>query len=312
MLEKASTLVGKKRKKASSPFTHAWKNHPRGYPMLAERIAVKPETGIYRRFDALNARHLLYLQAELCILEKDIQEQEKSDRNDKCGKRTTFATDYQRMLERSSDEENPQLQLIQEMHEKLNRYNKALIQLSMLHKLESPDRFDLGDMQWFLQSKDLDPDFLVGGDSRTWGFPEEPDDHPPDLVGVRQRKKEDDFSRFISENAIHLFKCGLGRFKKDDAHLGRKVYYDSTVLRVTSWMTCILASMLPIASILVLVHLESLKTKLWVVGMFNVLTSVCLRTFTEAKRAEVFAVTAAFAAVQVVFVSGTDSKSLNI
>ena len=81
--------------------------------------------------------------------------------------------------------------------------------------------------------------------------------------------------------------------KRKDAHLGRRVYYDSTVLRITSWMTCILASMLPIASILVLIHLESLKTKLWVVGIFNVLISVCLRTFTDAKRAEIFAVTAA-------------------
>jgi len=124
MLEKASHLAGTKRTKTSSLFTHAWKKHPRGYPMLAERIAVKPETGIYRRFDALNARHLLYLQAELCILERQLQKQEKLDSHDRCEKRMKFATDYQRMLERPSDEENTQLLLIEKMHQKLNNYSK--------------------------------------------------------------------------------------------------------------------------------------------------------------------------------------------
>ncbi|RMZ67693.1 phthalate transporter [Pyrenophora seminiperda CCB06] len=261
--------------------------------MLAERIAVKPETGIYRRFDALNARHLLYLQAELCILETSLQEQETADSHNRCEKRREFATDYQTMLERPSDEQKLQLALIEEMHRKLNQYNKALIQVSILQRLEEPDRYDLDDIQRFLVSKDIEPGFLTGEDSRSWGIPEEPDDHPPDLVGVRQRTKEDGFSRFVSENAIHLFKCGLGRLKRKDPHLGRRVYYDSTVLRVTSWMTCILASMLPIASILVLINLKALNTKLWVVAGFNVLISVCLKMFTDAKRAEIFAVTAA-------------------
>lgn len=71
------------------------------------------------------------------------------------------------------------------------------------------------------------------------------------------------------------------------------MYYDSTVLKVTSWITCILASLLPIASILVLVNLQSLKTKLWVIAAFNILTSVCLSVLTDAKRSEAFAVTAA-------------------
>jgi hypothetical protein len=139
----------------------------------------------------------------------------------------------------------------------------------------------------------MEPDYLTGGDSGTWGSRKDPSNHPPDLIGMHPRKTEDDFSRFISENAIHLFKCGLGRLTKGDRNLGRKVYYDSKVLKVTSWITCILASLLPIASILVLVSLESLKTKLWVIAAFNILTSVCLRTLTEAKRSEVFAVTAA-------------------
>ena len=134
---------------------------------------------------------------------------------------------------------------------------------------------------------------LGGLDALFWGHPDDPEDYAPDLVGVCPREPADPFSRWVSENAILLFKCGLGRLKKTDKYHGRRVYYDTTVLRVTSWITCILASLLPIASILILLHLDNLRVKLWVIGAFNVLLSVCLRTLTEAKRAEVFAVTAA-------------------
>lgn len=155
-----------------------------------------------------------------------------------------------------------------------------------------PDRFDLHDIQLFLWSDDMGPADMDGEDSVTWGNPEELDNHPPDLVGIKPRMKQDIFSRLVAENAIHLFKCGLGRLKKADRHLGRRVYYDSTVLKVTFWITSILASLLPIASILVLISLRSLKARLGAMAAFNVLISVCLGVFTDARRIDVFTVTA--------------------
>jgi hypothetical protein len=103
--------------------TRAWTNHPGGYPMLAERIAVKPQTGIYRRFDALNARHILYLQAELSILENSLRRIEREDQTKEKG-RLRYAVDYQRMLETPNDEDKTQLELIMKMHEKLRQYSK--------------------------------------------------------------------------------------------------------------------------------------------------------------------------------------------
>jgi len=169
----------------------------------------------------------------------------------------------------------------------------ALLQQHRLSQIPEPDRLDLNDVYRLLQSDDMGGGELGGLDALFWGHPHDPENYPPDLVGVCPREPADPFSRWVSENAILLFKCGLGRLKKTDKHHGRRVYYDSTVLRVTSWITSILASLLPIASILILLHLDSLRVKLWVIGGFNVLLSVCLRTLTEAKRAEVFAVTAA-------------------
>lgn len=92
--------------------------------MLAERIAVKPQTAIYRRFDALNARHILYLQAELCILEKQLRVMEHKDKEKDKEGRLGYAVDYQRMLETQKSQGKEQLVLIRKMHRKLNEYSE--------------------------------------------------------------------------------------------------------------------------------------------------------------------------------------------
>ena len=49
----------------------------RGYPKLAGQMGLRPEVAIFRRFGALNAENLLYFQAELALLERDLQEQQR-------------------------------------------------------------------------------------------------------------------------------------------------------------------------------------------------------------------------------------------
>lgn len=105
-----------------SPFARPWKEYPGGYPMIAERIALKPQTAIYRRFDALNARHLLYLQAELSIMEKKLHDVEEEDHVKNLG----YAINYQRLLERDDGRGNIQLSLVKAMHKKLNEYSEWL------------------------------------------------------------------------------------------------------------------------------------------------------------------------------------------
>jgi hypothetical protein len=126
MLEKA-TKTKKQHKEKATALDRAWHNHPIGYPRLAERVALKPATGIYRRFDALNSRHILYLQAELCILEKELHGLEHQDRKNPNGTRSKFAIDYQRMLETPVDEDQRQLELIGTMHKKLDLYSKLCL-----------------------------------------------------------------------------------------------------------------------------------------------------------------------------------------
>ena len=45
---------------------------PKGYDKLATLMAHDPGMAIYRRFANLNAKNLLYLQAELCYVQNDL------------------------------------------------------------------------------------------------------------------------------------------------------------------------------------------------------------------------------------------------
>ena len=53
-----------------------------GYPKLARFIGERPGFAIFRRFSELNARNLLYLQAELLDVEEELYETEIDDQRD--------------------------------------------------------------------------------------------------------------------------------------------------------------------------------------------------------------------------------------
>jgi len=164
----------------------------------------------------------------------------------------------------------------------------------------------------------MGPLALIGNDRDIWGSVQNPKDHRYDLITLKARQQEDAFSRLVSENAVHLFKCGLKRFKPLFLKRGLVGYEDSTVKKITRWISNVMASLMPILSILVLHSISSPQARLGAMVGFNFLVSACLSAFTNAKRAEVFAVAAAyvtssisthtlifyrFAAVQVVFIS---------
>lgn len=169
--------------------------------------------------------------------------------------------------------------------------DKALLPQHKLNQILGPDRSDLDDMQALLISEAL-KGALKNDDALVWGLPDDPDIHAPDLISVCLRDDFDTLPRLICRQAVHLFRFSLARIEKADYHLGN-MYYDSSVLKVTKWMTLILASMLPVASILVLNKLQARNTKLGVLMAFNFVFTVCLTVCTKAKRAEVFSITAA-------------------
>jgi len=86
-----------------------------------------PETAILRRFGALNARNLLYLQAEITGLEKELKDVEKKDLESGHPDRSIYARDWKTLAEpiETLDRDDTQWNLFLRLREKLYEYSKS-------------------------------------------------------------------------------------------------------------------------------------------------------------------------------------------
>jgi hypothetical protein len=73
-----------------------------------------------------------------------------------------------------------------------------------------------------------------------------------------------------------------------------------------------LAALLIVAPVVVLYETSSMRARLGLVATFTVLFSLCVARLTGAKRTDVFAATAAFAAVQAVFLGSNDIGTITL
>lgn len=64
-----------------------------GYPKLAGRMGALPEIAMFRRFGALNARNLLYMQNELYSLEEELKMIEAADSKSDVGNKKMYSRD---------------------------------------------------------------------------------------------------------------------------------------------------------------------------------------------------------------------------
>ena len=101
----------------------------KGYPKLARSMGIRPESAIFRSFGALNAKNLLYLQAELTYLEETLRDMEVIDHESDEGEKVQYASDWF-WLEVSAEERDGvdawQLSLVLKIREKLREYSEYL------------------------------------------------------------------------------------------------------------------------------------------------------------------------------------------
>lgn len=98
---------------------------PMGYPALANWIAADPdnETYIFRKFNRLAARNLLYLQSELCTLEESLEKLDKEIEGDVSLMESAMM--WEVFVERANNEKRPEwewMRLRNEIKEKLKEY----------------------------------------------------------------------------------------------------------------------------------------------------------------------------------------------
>lgn len=97
-----------------------------GYPRLAGFMTHVPEKAIFRRFGALNARNLLYLQNELTALEDSLKDIEARDSKDGRGTKAFYAKDwYWLQSSMNKDTDTLQLNLVLRIREMLKEYSMS-------------------------------------------------------------------------------------------------------------------------------------------------------------------------------------------
>jgi hypothetical protein len=170
--------------------------------------------------------------------------------------------------------------------------DRALLQQHKLYQISEPEKEDIDAIQALLYSKAMDSNALIGQDSEIWGAADNLKIYAPDLLGLYQRPRRDAFTRFVSKKAMRFSKFVVTRMLKRDVPT-EFTFPTDTVTQWTGMITAVMASLLPVAAILVLSNLQSETVKLCTLAAFNVLLTVCLILCTEVKRSEVFAITAA-------------------
>jgi hypothetical protein len=101
-----------------------------GYPKLACEMGSMPEIAILRRFASLNVQNLLYFQAELVILEKDLREMELESSRLQCEGRprmpeTGYAQDWYWLGHDDNDPHNRQWQTVLRIRQRLKEYSPS-------------------------------------------------------------------------------------------------------------------------------------------------------------------------------------------
>ncbi|CAN9145643.1 unnamed protein product [Alternaria alternata] len=249
-----------------------------GYPSLARFIASDRDrtTLIYKRFDELAARNLLYLQSELAELQARQRAFDQHDLTATLGTKQcsrNFA-DFQKSMRADDERQKDRWKLMKDIRETLKEYREALLFESTLATIPRPSKGILRAFltEFYNQSDGKGEPFpTLGGHSA--GLYDDIDD----LVALRDRKRSGNGIAYASDRAISSF---------------------------VAWFSTFLAAVLLIGAIVVLYKVTSSDWRLGLIAAFTSLFAGSVGLLTNARRAELFAATAAYAAVLVVFVSG--------
>lgn len=127
-------------------------------------------------------------------------------------------------------------------------------------------------------------------------------DDEDDLLTLHSTQDSDRLTVFVRDNFGFLFQENAPAGGSNEPLVG----YASgkRIANFIAYLSTTLAAILLFGAILVLYTAKSDNLKLGLIVLFTCLFAACTGLLTNAKRSEVFAATAAYAAVLVVFVSG--------
>ncbi|KAK5698611.1 hypothetical protein LTR97_006257 [Elasticomyces elasticus] len=271
--------------------------HTDGYPAIASFISSDPdsESFVFRKFNTLTARKLLNAQAELLDLEKrltdfDAQTAASEDREltDSARRWETFAANA-----KIRQQERERKEVMDEIEVKSEKYHQALLLQSQIARLVKPPRRVLQAYREALLGAD-------GKDPKLGGKAQYMLDDEEDLVILNPPVHNDALSHFLRR--YWLFGT---RSRLTDPTSQTRYFPEQTLTFLVNICSTAIAATLLIGSILALYFVTSPDARLGIVLAFIVLFAVGLSVSTSASRDAVFAATAAYSAVLIVYISGS-------
>ncbi|KAL5351455.1 hypothetical protein ACLOAV_003314 [Pseudogymnoascus australis] len=275
-----------------------------GFPRVAQKLASDPDktTTIFRRFDRLSARNLIYLEAELAELEARQDRWDEEDKKSTSEQVRNCHTDWKTFEQLATgrhpngDPVNPgqaeKLELALKIRSKIKEYHEALaVQQTLLNSKPPAATTIKGMREWFSDTHKPYPA------PQLWGASEKRLEDPYDLVALRVPADQDRLSEFI----LNYF-GGFFPATSTDAH--STYIRESTLTKTIAILSSLLSATLLFGSIASLYLVHNASALLGMLGAWTVLFAVSVGWLTNARRDQIFAATAAYCAVLVVFVSG--------
>ncbi|KAF2472379.1 uncharacterized protein BDR25DRAFT_333263 [Lindgomyces ingoldianus] len=273
----------------------AGQHYAGGYASFAEFIERDPELAIYRRFQHLSARNILYLQSELVEAEKRLAEFDKEDREQKKSNTDVMLCTRCWISLRSeatrSDRAEKRETLILKIRLLMKEYHEAILLQSQVMQLENPlSRTWEVFRKWYSKSRPLIEDFNGMQAMKL-----------ADFVALRPALERDRLSQFLHKyGGYATFLC------KGNGNSASSVHYFSEqhISQIVTFIGVLTSAILLIGAIVSLYVVGRPGVRLGMIAGFTILFALSVALFTNARRAEIFTATAAYAAVLVVFVSG--------
>ncbi|KAL8992447.1 MAG: hypothetical protein Q9169_007096 [Polycauliona sp. 2 TL-2023] len=265
-----------------------------GYPSFAHFISQDGDAAIYRRFDSLSARNLLYLQSELHELEGELEQLDAADVKDKDlddEESRKIARLWHHYARDDNERAVKHRELQAKVRVKIKEYHEALVLESRVLALSAPTPRSLNIFKrWYLHH----PRPVL------WGHDKDLFQNEQDLVALAP-VETDRLNIFLQEY--------LGWFLKEKRSTSPQedLFYFPTkrIQRAGAVISILLSAVLLIGAIVCLVNIDPKETnfRVGMIVLFTCLFAAVVGLLTNARRAEIFASTAAYAAVLCVFMN---------
>lgn len=185
----------------------------------------------------------------------------------------------------------------------LSQSDDALIQQRTLDSAGAPDSYDLNYVQQFLASDRFGMEgALQGEDKRLWNS----HGHTDELIAIAPLPKRDPFTELIFTKLAKWILDPNSRWNK---FFKIRSFEEKTLLRGTTAATSAVTATVPIVSVVALYFTPDTNVRLALLAVFNLLAAFVLYIFTEAQPMQVFAASAAYSAVNIVFISSNATAS---